>query len=549
MLTVADALQMEEFAGARVVAGRDGLSRAVGWVHVAGVPDAPQWLNGGELVLTTSINMPTDETEQRQYIQAMADKGVAALAIAVGRYINRIPDFLAETAEQNHFPLIEIPYQARFVDIARAANERITQENMAMVERALNINRVLTQLVLDGGDLKQLAETMAGLVGQSVSIENERFEALAAHNIAAFDEARRYTLSEGRTDPRLLRALEDSGVLEQIKRTLRPVPIPQMPDVGLEMERILAPIVVHSEIYGYMWIIADDRPLSDLDRMAIESGATIAALMMLYQEAAQTAEASLKGGLLSQLVQGEPGREAVLADQALRYGLNLASPFAMLLIELAEGTAKDGRGSQRLLQLYRRVNRLASVHEWPAVVGQFAGQVVVLAQASADLHEIAAIIPVQSAEEVPIGTIRMSMSAVHRGADRVSVAHQQCRDALHIAARLGDSRFDGTLIAFSDLGYLHALYRSGPESLSSNPYVPALRLLLEETGADLFNTLEAYLDAGGNSVQTADVLTIHRSTLNYRLTRIAEIVDVKLSDPIARMNLQVALKLLRLFEG
>jgi len=50
-------------------------------------------------------------------------------------------------------------------------------------------------------------------------------------------------------------------------------------------------------------------------------------------------------------------------------------------------------------------------------------------------------------------------------------------------------------------------------------------------------------------VQTAELLCIHRSTLNYRLTRIAEICDVELGDAGARTNLQVALKLLRLFEG
>ncbi|MEP7293344.1 MAG: PucR family transcriptional regulator ligand-binding domain-containing protein, partial [Chloroflexota bacterium] len=179
MLTVAQAIQLEEMQGAQVVAGAGGLNRQVGWLHVASVPDAPNWLNGGELVLTTMINLPTDPAEQQQYIQAMADKGVAGLALAVGRYIDHAPDYLREVAERNGFPLIEIPYQARFVDIARATNERISQKNMAMLERALTIHRALTQLVLDGGDLKGLAVTLAGLVGQSISIENERFEALA----------------------------------------------------------------------------------------------------------------------------------------------------------------------------------------------------------------------------------------------------------------------------------------------------------------------------------------------------------------------------------
>ena len=48
----------------------------------------------------------------------------------------------------------------------------------------------------------------------------------------------------------------------------------------------------------------------------------------------------------------------------------------------------------------------------------------------------------------------------------------------------------------------------------------SLRKLLDEQQADLFHTLETYLDEGGNGVQTAETLHIHRSTLNYRLARI-----------------------------
>lgn len=531
MLTVADALQLEQFAGSKVVAGRGGLHKPVAWVHVAGVPDAARWLNGGELVLTTAINIPPDPEGQCAYVQALADKGVVALAVAVGRYISNVPAHMREVADHNHLPLIEIPYQARFVDVAKATNERIFHENITAVKRALHINRVLTQLVLDGGDLKQLASTLAELIGQSVSIENERFEALASANIAAFDEARRYTLSEGRTDPRLVQALEERAVLGQIRSSLRPVFIPQMPDVGLEMERILAPIVVHGDIYGYVWIIAHDRPLSELDHMAIESGATIAALMLLHQEAVQSAEASLKGSLLSQLIDGAAGREAVLADQALRFGFDLTAPFVLMLVESAE------RASSKLLQLYRRMNR--ATQNWPVVVGQFAGQVVLLVQAESDVHRLAKTLCDQASG------IRIGISVVQCGADCVAAAYHQCREALYIGQRMG---MKDRVVDFANLGYLHTLYQAGAASLQTNPHVPDVRKLLDEQQADLFNTLETYLDAGGNGVATAEALHVHRSTLNYRLQRIEEICNCKLSDSLTRTNLQIALKLLRLFE-
>jgi len=537
MLTVADALLLDELAGAQVVAGRAGLQRQVAWVHVVGVPDAAQWLNGGEFVLTTANALPVEANEQREYIRALAAKGVAALALAVGRILEHAPDSFCEVADELDFPLIEIPYKARFIDIAKTINQRITATQMANVERALLIHHVLSELILEGGDLKRLAETLAGLIKQSVSIENERFEALASHNIGVYDEARRYTLSEGRTDPRLVRALEDRGVLPEIRATLRPVFIPQMGDVGLEMERILAPIVVHGDLYGYIWIIADDRPLSDLDRLAIESGATVAALMIFYQEAVQNAEASLKGGLLTQLIQGEPGREAILADQALRYGLDLDAPLVLIVIESSD------RSSKRLLQIDRRVNRLALMQNWRAVIGQFAGNVVILSQASDNSVKLAEA--VRDAVQTPGANVRIALSSKTSGAGQVSLLYAQCQDALHIAGCLDDGQ---SIVEFDQLGYLHTLLRAGSAALETNLYVPGVRLLRDEQNADLFDTLEVYLDNGGNGLQAAKALNIHRSTLIYRLERIKEICGVELSDPAVRTNLQVAIKLVRLFD-
>ncbi len=536
MLTVAAALRLEQFAGATVVAGADGLDRPIAWVHIASVPDAPRFLNGGELVLTTGHNLPDHPEDLHDYLRAMAEQGAVGLVLSVGRYLDRIPDDLRALADEQRFPLIEIPYQARFIDIAKSTNERIAAENMVTVTGALNIQQVLTQLVLEGGDLKQLASRLAGLLGQSVSIENEGFEILASANVAEVDEARRFTVSEGHTNPRLVQALEERGILTALRQTRRPVQIPIIPEVGLELERILAPIVVHGDIYGYMWIIAHGRPLTELDRMALDTGATVAALMMLYQESVQSAEASLKGSLLSQLIQGEQGRAVVLTDQALRYGVDLTARYRLMVIDPV------GAVSGRSLQLYRRVNRLAGVHEWRVVVGQFAGQVLVLTQADQNLSQMIETIRAEAGGL----ELRMGISGVQRGAEGVGAAHRQCREVLHITRRLKDPR---PAVYFDDLGYLHALYLAGEASLTTNPYVPAVRYLLDVGERELFNTLEAYLDAGGNGVQTAENLHIHRSTLNYRLSRLVELRIPDLSDPLIRMNLQVALKLLRLFEA
>jgi DNA-binding PucR family transcriptional regulator len=54
------------------------------------------------------------------------------------------------------------------------------------------------------------------------------------------------------------------------------------------------------------------------------------------------------------------------------------------------------------------------------------------------------------------------------------------------------------------------------------------------------DTLATYLECGGNYDLTAKALSLHRSTLRYRLQRIREMSGHELNDPDTRFNLQLA---------
>jgi DNA-binding PucR family transcriptional regulator len=59
-------------------------------------------------------------------------------------------------------------------------------------------------------------------------------------------------------------------------------------------------------------------------------------------------------------------------------------------------------------------------------------------------------------------------------------------------------------------------------------------------GAQLAETPSCYLECGGNYDLTAATLSLHRSTLRYRLQRIREVSAHDLNDPDIRFNLQLA---------
>ena len=59
-VTVKDVLQMECLSQARLVAGERGLDREVYWITVGEEPDLPEWVFGGELILSTLFAVEPD---------------------------------------------------------------------------------------------------------------------------------------------------------------------------------------------------------------------------------------------------------------------------------------------------------------------------------------------------------------------------------------------------------------------------------------------------------------------------------------------------------
>jgi purine catabolism regulator len=58
---------------------------------------------------------------------------------------------------------------------------------------------------------------------------------------------------------------------------------------------------------------------------------------------------------------------------------------------------------------------------------------------------------------------------------------------------------------------------------------------------ELLSTLQTYLDTGCKTVQTAELLGVHRNSVLYRLQRIVELAHVDLEDADTRLLLQFAL--------
>jgi DNA-binding PucR family transcriptional regulator len=125
--------------------------------------------------------------------------------------------------------------------------------------------------------------------------------------------------------------------------------------------------------------------------------------------------------------------------------------------------------------------------------------------------------------------------------------YQDAAREAEVAVGLGAAIHGEGVMLFEDLGVYRLLAANG-NTRELHQFVDRwLGPLIEydeARNAELVRSLSEYLERGGSLDQAAETLFIHRSTLKYRLGRIASLTGVDLADPDARFNLQLATRTL-----
>lgn len=118
-ITVADALSCQTLKGAKVLAGKKGLNNLISAVTVGEVPDIADWLRGGEVVLSTLYVVSKDPKAQLKFVENIIESGASALMVKPGRFIEEVDKKIIKAAEEVNFPLIGVPAEVRWTEIAR----------------------------------------------------------------------------------------------------------------------------------------------------------------------------------------------------------------------------------------------------------------------------------------------------------------------------------------------------------------------------------------------------------------------------------------------
>src|SRR4051812_41081536 len=176
MLTVES---LVDGVGLDLAAGRESASTPVRWVHITELPDPTPWLSGGELLLTTGIQLD-DADKQRAFVSRLAGHGLAGLGFGTGFDHDKLPPALVDQARKLSFPVFDVPYEVPFIAITEKAFTRLVNEQYEVLQRGTAIHKRLERLVIEENGLPAVVDELGRAIGGTVVVLDARGERLAA---------------------------------------------------------------------------------------------------------------------------------------------------------------------------------------------------------------------------------------------------------------------------------------------------------------------------------------------------------------------------------
>jgi purine catabolism regulator len=495
--------------GLELAAGEAGADAPVRWVHIAELADPTPWMSGGELLLSTGMQIE-EEAGLRDWVHRLADHSLAGLGLGTGFGFDSVPKALLEEAEALAFPVFEVPYEVPFIAVTEKAFGRLVNEHYEVLQRSIATHKRLERLVLEERGMDEVVRALAAAVGGAVLVLDARGEVLAE-----------------RAFRRELGAEAVAAVRDQVRRDSGGVEFaPAHP--ALAGRALVLPVSARSAGTPSAWLVAasESEGLGEFERLILQQATTVVALELMRQRAMRDTERRLAGDVIADAVSGRlTGRE--LTGRLRPFGVG--DEAAVVVASGVPG--EPGRAEAEL-------ERALGDAGHAGLVAESDGLLVAVASGE-DLPD-----PLALGEHL-LGAIQAERAAVSRVASSAELrrSFHEARLALEAGALAngGGPRVG----SWRDLGAFQLLLSVQDDDalrLFSDSVLGPLEDGGREYGDELVRSLEAFIECNGQWERAARALFCHRHTLRYRIRRVEELTGRDLSRAQDRIEFWLALR-------
>ncbi|MGN1023746.1 MAG: PucR family transcriptional regulator [Lachnospiraceae bacterium] len=154
---LADLLQEFPDTGMKLIAGKEGLSRRVSWVHVTETLYMADFLKGGELIFATGVGIHSGE-DFLTFLGALSSHHAAGLCIDTGAYMPGIPQKVLDYCNDRSFPLFLLPREVSFESLIRPMSQYLIEAGL----QSSTVSAALRTAILAPARIESCLSLLAG---------------------------------------------------------------------------------------------------------------------------------------------------------------------------------------------------------------------------------------------------------------------------------------------------------------------------------------------------------------------------------------------------
>jgi PucR family transcriptional regulator, purine catabolism regulatory protein len=512
--------------GLELATGEDAADAPVRWVHITELPDPTPWLSGGELLLTTGIQLGTDK-RQREFVRRLAGHHLAGLGFGTGFDHEELPPALVEEARKLGFPVFEVPYELPFIALTEKAFARLVNEQYEVLQRGIAIHKRLERLVLEESGLDEVVRALAAATGGAVCVLSGRGETISSKAFRrqvpeeAMEQIREQVIQRGEElSNGSGRAVENAEFA------------PDHPDIA--GRSLVLPVSLRGRGAPQAWLVAarDSGGLGDFERLILQQAVTVVALELMRQRAMRDTERRLAGDVLAEALTGRLSEDE-LATRLRPFGIGQSA--AVLVFD-------DSRDGAQSAQAEAELDRFLGDNGVGALVATRERLLCAVVDMAEDADPVALAGRAREAVAVNGGDLRAAASRPAPVGSLRRTFHE-ARCALEAAALANGS--SPPVASYRDLGAFQLLLSLQDDDalrLYCDSVLGPLEDASGEYGDELIRSLEAFIEQNGQWERAARELYCHRHTLRYRIRRVEQLTGRDLSSARDRIEFWLALR-------
>lgn len=495
-ITVAELLQLDIFRHVSIRAGAAGLSRAVTGITTAEDPDLIQWLNGGEVLLTSLYAASVGPLPFDEYMSTLAEKDISALVIKTSPRTPEIPADIIRLGNQFRIPVMEFPPDVRFFDIVSSVMKLIL-DNQAQYYTELQ--NTLSQLLASGAREQDVLDYLVRYIPAAISLSDS--EKNVSHTAQS----------------------------------------PQFLPEKAVADRITLPIMCMGEVEGYLEAVLNHYLDENLEGL-LKHAANLLAVYFLKKYYVAEVEQTYISSFLNDLFRGVLDVKQI-ENRAANYGWKKDDSYmvASMQLETSRNTAKLPGILVEIAHLVPKSSYYFCIQDEFLHILYHAEKVSAPAEPYEQLTDLIESLNQYITKTHTSVSLFAGISGITSDIAQLPAKIQEADDALQFGRV-----FHNNTVRYEDLGALRMLATYSHRENLEQIIPPAVTKLAEYDKANntqYLETLDSLLGNNLNLSKTAKELFIHYKTMLHRMDRICEIAEISLDDRQTRLDVELGVKL------